>query len=78
MTARVCETCGRTYQSRGSHLEECAGRQESLLDPTWPCARCSGRGEHADNETGGVVKCRVCEGAGYVLWDPDDTKELGF
>jgi hypothetical protein len=52
--------------------------QPSLLDPSYTCPGCHGTGWETDPETGLERRCRVCQGARVVEWDPDDTSEFGF
>ena len=43
------------------------------LDQLHICPSCNGTGQRKDREHDGTRPCPVCEGAGTVDYDPDDT-----
>lgn len=51
--------------------------QTSLLNEH-PCPTCAGSGQRPNPETGSEERCRVCQGAGNVPYDPDDHSEFPF
>lgn len=52
--------------------------QLALTDPTWPCPVCGASGVETDPETGVERRCRMCLGARYLAFDPDDRSEIAF
>lgn len=52
--------------------------QLALTDPTWRCSLCNGTGKETDPETGANRRCRMCQGARVLEFDPADTSEVPF